>query len=281
MVESVEILGVRVDDVTYEESLAIICEFIESGRPHHVMTTNTEHAVVAQKDPEFRRILNQAPLAVPDGSGLIFASRLFGKPLRQHVTGTDLADKLMGLSAKKGYRVFLLGAGAGVAEEAARQLSLRYPGLKVVGTYPGSARPEDEDDIISRVKAAKPIDVLLVAYGSPAQEKWIARNLERLGVPVAIGVGGVFDFFAGRVPRAPKWMRDVHLEWLFRLLIQPHRWRRQLALPYFVLLVLSTWVRGRLTPGLASGPTAIGNGQNQRQESQPHSPKSNELLDRG
>jgi N-acetylglucosaminyldiphosphoundecaprenol N-acetyl-beta-D-mannosaminyltransferase len=237
-VESVEILGVRVDDVTYDEALDIIAGFVAAGQPHHVLTTNTEHAVSAQSDLAFRRILNGVPLAVPDGSGLIWASRLFGQPLRQHVTGTDLADKLMGRAAQHGWRVFLLGAADGVAALAAQRMQEKYPGLQIVGTYAGSPRPSDEAEVIARVKQAGGVDILLVAYGSPTQEKWIARNIDRLGASVAIGVGGVFDFFAGTVRRAPRWMCNAHLEWLFRLIIQPWRIKRQWALPYFVLLVL-------------------------------------------
>lgn len=278
--DSTYILGVRVDDVTYEEALAIIAGFIASGRPHHVMTTNTEHAVAARSDAEFRRVLNQAPLAVPDGSGLVFASRLFGKKIRQHVTGTDLADRLMELAAARGYRVFLLGAEEGVAEQAAEKLKAKYPGLIVVGTYAGSARPEDEDEVVRRVRSAGQVDILLVAYGSPAQEKWIARNLDRLGTPVAIGVGGVFNFFAGRVPRAPRWMRQVHLEWLFRLIIQPSRWRRQLALPQFVVLVLAAWLGSVLSPGSVRQSGPIGNGEDNPEKEYPHSGEGDGLLDR-
>lgn len=278
--DSVDILGVRVDDVTYEEALAVIAGFIASGRPHQVITTNTEHVVAATKDREFRQVLNQAPLAVPDGSGLIWASRLFGRPIREHVTGTDLADRLMGLAAQRGYRVFLLGAGEGVAEQSARRLVDKYPGLIVAGTYGGSPRPEDEDEVVRRVKAVGRVDVLLVAYGSPAQEKWIARNLEKLGVPVAMGVGGVFDFFAGRVPRAPKWMRDAGLEWLYRLVRQPWRWRRQLALPYFVILVLGTWLRGLVGSHAERVSRPVGDGQDGSSQDHGHTAKGDQLLHR-
>ncbi len=278
--DSAEILGVRVDDVTYDEAVGIIAEYVVSGRPHHVMTTNTEHTVAAQKDPEFRRILNQAPLAVPDGSGLIFASRLLGHKIRQHVTGTDLTDRLMALSAQRGFRVFLLGAAEGVAEEAGRRLVTKYPQLMVAGAYSGSARPEDDDEVVRHVLAAGPIDILLVAYGSPAQEKWIARNLMRVGAPVAIGVGGVFDFLAGRVPRAPKWMRDAHLEWLFRLIVQPHRWRRQLALPHFVLLVLAAWLRGLLPLSSAGRTRSVGDDSDNPEQDQSHATEGDQLLNR-
>jgi len=124
-----------------------------------------------------------------------------------------------------------------VAERAAQRLTQKYPNLQIVGTYAGSPRPEEEDEIVGLVRAAHP-DALFVAYGAPAQDLWIARNLHRLGVPVCMGVGGTFDFIAGVVPRAPDWVQRLGLEWSYRLLRQPWRWRRQLALARFVTLVL-------------------------------------------
>jgi len=231
------VLGVRVDDVTGDEALSIIEGFIQEGTPHQVVTVNPEFVVAAQGDKEFRRILNAAGLALPDGIGIVWASRLLNHPLRERVAGSDLVPKIAALAAKRGYRLFLLGAAPGVAEEAARRLCQQNPGLTIVGTYAGSPAVEEEDEIVALVRAAKP-DVLFVAYGAPAQEKWIARNLERLGVPVCMGVGGTLDFIAGVAKRAPLWMQRLGLEWLHRLCHQPWRWRRMLALPKFVWLVV-------------------------------------------
>ncbi|TAK35286.1 MAG: glycosyltransferase [Chloroflexota bacterium] len=242
---SLAILGVRVDDVTYGEALEFSRRFIRSGKPHLLVTVNTEFVVSAQKDARFRDVINTAALSVPDGGGLLLAGRIFGFPLREQVRGTDLADRLAELCALEGHRLFLLGAAEGVAAEAGRRLSTKYPGLQVAGTYGGSPDPGRDAEMVARVRQAGRVDVLLVAYGAPAQELWIARNLERLGTPVAMGVGGVFDYFSGRVPRAPKWMRDLGLEWLYRLVRQPWRWRRQLALPRFALTVLWSVLRRR------------------------------------
>jgi N-acetylglucosaminyldiphosphoundecaprenol N-acetyl-beta-D-mannosaminyltransferase len=232
----VTILGIRVHNVTYEEALQQMDEFVRSGEPHHVVTVNPEFIMAARKDPDFARILNEADLALPDGQGLLWASRILGSPLRERVTGVDALTRLAALAAEKRYSVYLLGAAEGVAEEAASQLGHRHPGLPVVGTYAGSPSPEEEEDIVSLVRRANP-HILFVAYGAPKQEKWIERNLARLGVPLAMGVGGAFDFISGRATRAPRSFQRVGLEWLYRLIRQPWRWRRMLALPRFAWLV--------------------------------------------
>ncbi|MGC9333246.1 MAG: WecB/TagA/CpsF family glycosyltransferase [Anaerolineae bacterium] len=235
--QSIKMLGVRVDDATYADLLARMRAFVESGQPHHIVTLNPEMLVLAARDPGFRRLLNAADLNVPDGIGLMLAARLLGHPLRERVTGSDGIYYLAAECARLGYRPFFLGGAPGVSETAARRLAAAYPGLDVAGTYAGSPCVEEEDDIVQYVRAAAP-DLLFVAYGVPAEEEWIARNAQRLGVPVMIGVGGAFDFVAGVTRRAPVWMRRAGLEWFHRLVHQPWRWRRQLALPHFVILVL-------------------------------------------
>jgi N-acetylglucosaminyldiphosphoundecaprenol N-acetyl-beta-D-mannosaminyltransferase len=242
--QTLNILGVWVDNVNYDQALSLIEGFIDSRTPHQVVTVNPEFIVAAQSDDEFRRILNASSLALPDGVGLLWAARFLGRPLQERVTGTDTMQHLAALAARKGYRLFLLGAAPGVAVETAARLCEAYPGVTIVGTHAGSPAPEEEDEIVGMVQRAKP-DILFVAYGAPAQDKWIARNLARLGVPVAMGVGGAFDFISGRAKRAPLWVQRLGLEWLHRLLHEPWRWRRMLALPKFVWLV----VRERLTRG--------------------------------
>lgn len=235
--DSIEILGVRVDDATYADLLAQVDAYVANGSPHQIVTLNPEMLVAAHDDVAFRHELNAADLNVADGVGLVLAARLLGRSLRERVTGSDGIYRLATHCAWRGYRPFLLGAAPGVAEVAAGRLAELNPGLEVAGTYAGSPRPENEDDIISLVCEAAP-DLLFVAYGVPVEERWIARNRERLGVPVMVGVGGSFDFVAGVTRRAPVWMRRVGLEWLYRLLREPWRWRRQVVLPRFVALVL-------------------------------------------
>jgi N-acetylglucosaminyldiphosphoundecaprenol N-acetyl-beta-D-mannosaminyltransferase len=236
-VDSVEILGVRVDDATYEDLVDRVDAYVASGEPHHIITVNVEMIVTAHDDPEFAGVLARGDLNVADSAGVMFAAGLLGRPLRERVTGSDGIYRLAAHSALKGQRIYLLGAAPGVAEVVAGRLSAANPGLDVAGTYAGSPHVSEEDDIIQRIRQASP-DLLLVAYGVPAEERWIARNRQRLAVPVIIGVGGAFDFVAGVTKRAPGWMRRWGLEWLYRLLREPWRWRRQLALPRFLVLVL-------------------------------------------
>jgi len=231
------ILGVRTDNVNYDQALSLIEGLVVSGNPHQVVTVNPEFIVAAQSDDDFRSILSASSLALPDGVGLLWAARFLDRPLQERVTGTDTVQRVAALAAKKGYNLFLLGAAPGVAVATAARLCQTYPGLRVAGTHTGSPAPEEEDEIVRLIQRAKP-DILFVAYGAPQQDKWIARNLERLGVPVAMGVGGAFDFISGRAKRAPRWLQRVGLEWLHRLLHEPWRWRRMLALPKFMWLVV-------------------------------------------
>ena len=235
--DSIEILGVRVDDATYDELMDKVDAFVGSGKPHHVITVNVEMLIAAYDDPEFAAVLWCGDLNVADSVGVMLAARLLGRPLQERVTGSDGIYRLAAHSARKGYRPFLLGAAPGVAELAAQSLRAANPDLDMAGVYAGSPRGSEEDDIILRIRAANP-DLLLVAYGVPAEEMWIARNRQRLGVPVMMGVGGAFDFAAGVTKRAPGWIRRVGLEWMYRLVREPWRWRRQLALPRFLLLVM-------------------------------------------
>jgi N-acetylglucosaminyldiphosphoundecaprenol N-acetyl-beta-D-mannosaminyltransferase len=249
--ESIEILGVRVDRVTTSETIALVDSFVQSGAAHQIVTLNPEFVMQAQGNGPFRRVLREADLALPDGQGLLWAARFLGCPLPERVTGADTVPLMARLSAERSYRPFLLGAAPGVAERAADALRSAFPGLQIAGTYAGSPDPQEETEIVARIRAARP-DLLFVAYGAPRQDLWIHRNLHRLGVPVCMGVGGTLDFIAGVTPRAPRWMREHGLEWLYRLIIQPSRWRRMLALPRFVLKVV--WCKlvdaCRISPGL-------------------------------
>ena len=235
---SIRILGVRVDDVSEVEALARVEAMIHAGGPHQVCTINPEFVVEAWRNQVFAAVLAGADLCIPDGYGLLLAARYYGVPLRGRVTGVELTWRLAALAAERGYRLFLLGANAGVAPAAAAALVARYPDLVIAGPFAGSPSPRHEPFLRQVIGAARP-DILLVAYGHPRQDLWIARNQPYLGVPVAIGVGGTLDYLSGRVPRAPALMRQLGLEWLYRLARQPRRWRRILdAVPHFAWLVL-------------------------------------------
>ncbi|MCB9101819.1 MAG: WecB/TagA/CpsF family glycosyltransferase [Anaerolineales bacterium] len=239
------ILSVKIHALTNAQTLALIEQFVASGRPHQLTTTNPEFVIEAQHDEEFRRIINNAALSLPDGIGLLKAARFLGAtPLPERVAGSDLVSRLAELSHRQGYRIFFLGAQPGVAEQAIANLKHRYPQLQVAGCYAGSPDPEENEALLQRILPTKP-DILLVAYGHPNQDKWIDRNLERLQIPVCIGVGGSFDFLAGTSKRAPRWLQQLHLEWLHRLITQPWRWRRVWnAVVYFSWLVLASKLRG-------------------------------------
>jgi N-acetylglucosaminyldiphosphoundecaprenol N-acetyl-beta-D-mannosaminyltransferase len=236
-IPSVHILGIRIDALTYATLLDCLADYISQGTPHQIATANPEFVMAARDDAEFRAVLEASDLCLADGVGLLWAARRMGQPLPERVTGSDSLPLIAEEAARRGWRLYFLGAAPGVAEQTARILAERYPGLTVAGAYAGSPRPADATDVIMRICAARP-DVLFVAYGAPTQDKWIARHRAELGVPVMIGVGGAFDHITGIRRRAPGWVQRLNLEWLFRLITQPWRWRRQLALPNFVWAVL-------------------------------------------
>lgn len=234
---SIRVLGVRVDAVDTEQTLQRIEELLGSGGHHLVATVNPEFVMRARRDPQFNQVLETAGLCLPDGWGVTWAARRQGQPLPERVTGVDLIPELARRAAARGWRLFFLGAGPGVAEAAAEQLRRRFPSLVVAGCHSGEAGPLGDEESLRRIAEVRP-DIVLVAYGAPLQELWIARNLERLQAGVGIGVGGAFDYLSGKVRRAPTWMRRLGLEWLFRLLRQPWRARRMAVLPIFALEVL-------------------------------------------
>jgi N-acetylglucosaminyldiphosphoundecaprenol N-acetyl-beta-D-mannosaminyltransferase len=232
------LMGVPIHNVTTGETIAYIARWIETGGAHQIATVNPEFLMKARSDAAFRAVLSRTALCIPDGIGVLWAARLRGQRLRERVAGSDLVLRLSAEAAQRGWRVFYLGAAPGVAEKAASILSARNPALHVAGCYAGSPAPEEADDIIVRVRTSR-ADILLVAYGAPKQDLWLDRYLTRTGAAVGIGVGGSFDFIAGIARRAPRWIQHIGLEWLYRLVREPWRWRRQLALPQFAWLTLT------------------------------------------
>lgn len=225
----VAVLGVPFAPLDTTEAIAAIRDMIRSRRAHQIVTANVDFLVQAHRDAELRRILLDADLVLCDGAPVRWASRWLGNPLPARVAGADLVPALFTSPVGRGLRVFLLGAGPGVAAEAATQIGVRWPEVRVVGTFCpafGSLLEMNHDEIIREVRTARP-DVLLVAFGCPKQEKWIAMHLRALGVPVVIGVGATIDFLAGRVRRAPEWMQRHGLEWLYRLAQEPARLHRR------------------------------------------------------
>ncbi len=245
---SAYILGVRVDRVSQAQALDIMEQLVASRRAsgnqfpcRQIATVNSEFVMAAQKNTVFRRAINSAALTIADGIGVVWAARYVGSPTPERITGIDTIIDFAKRCAEKGYRLYLLGAAPGVAEQAGIKLQALAPGLQIAGTYAGSPAHTEEDAIIERIQAAH-VDILCVAYGAPAQDLWIYRNLSRLPAAIAMGVGGAYDFLSGRQHRAPQVMQHLGLEWLYRLYREPWRWRRMLALPRFFVTVL---FRGR------------------------------------
>ncbi len=235
---SVCILGVRVDALTYADLLSRIAVFVAEGTPHQIATVNPEFVMEARRNPTFAAVLEQTDLCLADGVGLLWATRRMGRPLPERVTGSDGVPLIAQRAAERGWGLYLLGAGPGVAQRTGEILSGRYPGLRVVGAYAGTPADADAHVIIARIREARP-DILFVAYGAPKQDLWIGKHRAALGVPVMMGVGGSFDFIVGVQKRAPRWVQRVNLEWFYRLITQPWRWRRQLALPRFAWAVVA------------------------------------------
>jgi N-acetylglucosaminyldiphosphoundecaprenol N-acetyl-beta-D-mannosaminyltransferase len=236
-VEEVRILGVRVDCVDMQAALARIEKLVDAGGHHMVATVNPEFVMSAQQNAEFAQVLEAADLCLADGTGVVWAARRSGCTLSVPVTGVDLVPHLAELCERRGFKLFLLGAATGVADELASSLRTRHPRLDVAA-HPGSPEPESDESTLRLITAHR-TQVLLVAYGAPRQELWIDRVKGRLGDGVAIGVGGAFDYLTGRESRAPGWMRRAGLEWLYRLVRQPWRIRRMVALPVYAIKVVS------------------------------------------
>jgi N-acetylglucosaminyldiphosphoundecaprenol N-acetyl-beta-D-mannosaminyltransferase len=236
----VEVLGARVDALRMEEAVDRIAEFISDQRPRRVVTLNSELLYRAQREKALLELVNQADLVTADGTGVVWAARQLRCPLPEKVTGVDLILRLAPVAAQKGWRVFLLGSQPGTAEAAAERLSRIAPGINIAGFYHGYFQAGPEEEAVLKIIEEKSPDLLLVAMGAPRQDYWIQSRLSegKLRVPVSIGVGGSLDVFAGRVKRAPGWMISLGLEWLWRLLLEPWRYKRMTALPRFALAVL-------------------------------------------
>jgi N-acetylglucosaminyldiphosphoundecaprenol N-acetyl-beta-D-mannosaminyltransferase len=236
-ISTVNILGVGIHNVSMQETLDLLQDMILSGEPHHVSPVNPEMVMTARADETFRDVLSRVSLALPDGVGILWGGRVLGQHFSERVTGVDTVFQLAAVACRQRFSLFLLGAAPGVAEKVAEVFQRANPGLQIAGTYAGSPDPQDEDEICRRIQSAKP-HIVLVAYSAPKHDLWIARVLPRLKVPLMMSVGGTFDLIAGVKKRAPRWMRDHGLEWLFRLYQEPSRWRRMLALPRFAAAVI-------------------------------------------
>ena len=241
MSDKVNILGVYVDMVNITQAADKIMEFLDSDGLHKVYTPNSEIIMAAYKDSDFKELLNGADLLTADGIGVVYASRILKKPISERAAGYDIACEVLERIKDTEHSVYLFGGKPGVAEAAEENLKKRYPGIKVAGRHDGYFKPEDETGIVEDINNSG-ADLLFVCLGAPKQEQWIAGNENSLNVRAAMGIGGSLDVFAGTALRAPKFFCDHGLEWFYRLMKQPSRAGRMLALPKFAATVL---IKGR------------------------------------
>ncbi|MFA6409988.1 MAG: WecB/TagA/CpsF family glycosyltransferase [Candidatus Buchananbacteria bacterium] len=224
----VEILGVKIDDLSLQEILVQIDKFLDSTDPHYIVTPNPEFLVAAQKNKKFKEILNYADIATADGVGLTYAAKFLGQRL-QRITGVDLIWYICQLAEQKSCSVYFLGAGKSVAEKTAEVLKQEFPNLKIAGSQSGGEITDPQlinQELIDQINQAAP-QIIFVALGQIKQEEWIFYHLDKLPtVRLAMGVGGAFDYISETVPRAPEYLRKIGLEWLYRLIKEPTRWQR-------------------------------------------------------
>lgn len=233
----INILNVLIDNVTKEEALATAMKYLEGDKHRVIVTPNPEFVMLAQEDTDFRRILNEADLAIADGIGIVLASKLQKTKLKERVTGYDFILNIFERIKGKPVTVYILGAAKGVAELAREKLTETYDGLKIIGCHDGYFDEKEEKIIIAEIQKKKP-DILLVGLSFPRQEKWIYRNKSKLPVKMSIACGGSLDGFAGVVKRAPVFFQRTGLEWFYRLMKQPSRRGRMMKLPQFAWRVI-------------------------------------------
>lgn len=238
----IDVMGIRFDNVTMEEALLKAEEILSEPGASYVVTPNAEIAYEAMADEELMELVNGADLVLPDGAGVVLGSKILKTPLKQKVAGVDFADGLLGLLAQTGRSVYLLGSRPGIAELAAENMIKKHPGLQICGMADGYFK--DEAPVVEKINAANP-DVLFVCLGAPKQERFMKAHQQELNVRMMIGLGGSLDSFAGTVKRAPQWMINCSLEWLYRLIKEPKRFKRMLRLPKFILAVVRRRIGGK------------------------------------
>ncbi len=243
--DRVNIFGVEIDNLSFHEAEERVIGFLESNRLNTICTPNTEIVMAAKDNPQLKELINDNDLIIADGIGLIYGSKIRKKPLKERVTGFDLSVKMLDIANEKSYSLFLLGGKEGVAKKAAENISRQYPNIRIAGYHHGYFKGshtgyddhEEELKIVNMINELKP-DIIFVGLGFPKQEMWIAKNKDRICGKVIIGNGGTMDILAGNSKRAPEIFQRLGLEWFYRLMREPSRIKRQIAIPKFVLSVL-------------------------------------------
>ncbi|MEW9702312.1 WecB/TagA/CpsF family glycosyltransferase [Paenibacillus sp. SI8] len=236
-IPKVRIYGVPFSKMGMQQTVAYLTGAIQQRKPHHIITANPIMIMAAQEDPAYLRLMQQAELIVPDGTGVVWAANYVGEPVVERVPGFDLLHQLMKVGEPLGWKVYLLGASDEVIQAAAARLQAAYPGIKLVGVRDGYFGADQDAEVIQDIVEAAP-DLLFVGRSAANQEPWIAKYKAQLGVPVMMGVGGSFDVLSGKLKRAPLLFQKLRLEWFYRLLQEPWRYKRMLLLPKFALKVM-------------------------------------------
>ncbi len=244
--DRVQVLGVQIDNVTMDEVVDRIHQAIKDKKPWQVNTLNAEILYQAQSDVALMQAILRSHMVTPDGTGVVWAARYLGQPLKERVTGIDLLTRLLALSPQRDYRLFFYGAKPTVLVKALNNLKASYPGLSIVGSCHGYITEDEQPSLLQAIRKAKP-DLLFVALGAPRQELWIEKNLPLLPPLVAIGVGGSLDVLSGELKRAPQCIQSLRLEWLYRALVQPSRLGRLLVLPRFIFRVIASKSRDSIS----------------------------------
>ncbi|MFD1953927.1 WecB/TagA/CpsF family glycosyltransferase [Paenibacillus thailandensis] len=236
-VPTVPIYGIPFSSMSMEETVEYLIEAIDNKKTTHVITANPIMIMSALDNPDYYRMMRTAELIVPDGAGVVWAASHVGRPVAERVAGFDLMHRLLAFGERRRWKVYLLGTTKDTIETAAEKLQLQYPQVRIVGVRDGFFGPSEDAEVVAQIRAAAP-DMLFVARGADTQEPWIAKYKHELGVPLIMGVGGSFDIIAGKLKRAPVLFQRLRLEWFYRLLQEPKRYKRMLALPKFVVKVL-------------------------------------------
>lgn len=236
-IPTVSIYGIRFSKLNMQDTVAYLENVIESGHSIQLITANPIMVMEALENAKFMSVMKQADLVIPDGTGIVWAANYVGEPVAERVTGFDLLHELMKAGDVRRWKVFLLGAAPDVVHAAAERLRQQYPLVEIVGVRDGFFGEAEDEAVVQSIREAAP-DILFVARGLDTQEPWIAKHRHELQVPLMMGVGGSFDVISGRSKRAPVWMQRLRLEWLYRLLREPKRFGRMLALPKFAWKVM-------------------------------------------
>lgn len=236
-VPTISIFGLSVSRMNMKDTVEYLTMAIQSRQVHQVITANPIMIMAALENPAYMQVMQNAELLVPDGTGVVWASEKAGKPVPERVAGFDLLHELLRVGESYKWRVYLLGSTKEVIEATSSRLKELYPGVVICGLRDGFFGPNEDQEVIAHIREAAP-DLLFVARGADTQEPWISRYKQELNVPVMMGVGGSFDVISGKSKRAPKMMQKLRMEWLYRLMKEPSRYKRMLALPKFAMKVL-------------------------------------------